>query len=101
MRTVTPLAVLGQKKIESDTRKCFLVIEGAGWSITQPVPLDKEEDARRFAAKINAAAGAPNGAEAQATDIPAQIAQLAALKDQGILTAAEFQAKKAELLERM
>lgn len=40
-------------------------------------------------------------AAAAAADIPAQIAQLAALRDQGILSAAEFDTKKADLLSRM
>ena len=34
-------------------------------------------------------------------DIPAQIAALAALRDQGAITAEEFEAKKTELLSRM
>ena len=36
-----------------------------------------------------------------AVGVPEQIQQLAALRDQGILTAEEFDAKKAELLARM
>ena len=38
---------------------------------------------------------------AHAVDIPDQIRKLAVLRDQGILTDHEFQAKKAELLSRM
>ncbi|MGH8998922.1 MAG: PH domain-containing protein [Acidimicrobiia bacterium] len=34
-------------------------------------------------------------------DVPAQIAALAGLRDQGLLTEAEFQAKKSDLLSRM
>ena len=33
--------------------------------------------------------------------IPEQIQQLAELRDRGVITAAEFEAKKAQLLERM
>jgi hypothetical protein len=40
-------------------------------------------------------------ADAEEPDIPTQIAQLAALRDQGVLTEEEFNAKKAELLDRM
>ena len=36
-----------------------------------------------------------------APDIADQITKLAALRDQGHITAAEYEAKKAELLERM
>ena len=39
--------------------------------------------------------------EEPASSIPEQIAQLARLRDQGIVTDAEFQTKKAELLARM
>lgn len=105
MRTVTPLAVLGQKKMTSDTRQCFLVIEGRGWAITRSLALDHEAAARNFAAKVNAAAtvGEPADATgaAPAIDLTEQIKKLAALKEQGILTEEEFAAKKAELLARM
>ena len=46
---------------------------------------------------------APDAAVTTATtvSIPEQLEQLARLRDQGVLTAAEFDAKKAELLRRM
>lgn len=83
-RTVTPLAILGQKKMTSDTRQCFLVIEGRGWAITQPVALSAEGEARSFAAKVNAAAATAEvadapGAPPNAADPVAQIEKLAAL----------------------
>jgi uncharacterized membrane protein YdbT with pleckstrin-like domain len=37
----------------------------------------------------------------QAPSVPSQIAELAALRDSGVLSEAEFQAKKADLLNRM
>ena len=43
----------------------------------------------------------PAPESAQASDIPTQIKQLAELRDSGHLTGDEFQAKKAELLQRM
>jgi uncharacterized membrane protein YdbT with pleckstrin-like domain len=43
-------------------------------------------------------AGAPASAPPDVTD---QIAKLAALRDQGAITADEYEAKKAELLDRM
>jgi membrane protein YdbS with pleckstrin-like domain len=43
-----------------------------------------------------AAAPAPGGAS-----IPEQLQQLAELRDKGVISAAEFEAKKAQLLERM
>jgi hypothetical protein len=51
-----------------------------------------------LAARHRAAAG--GAAPAQAT-IPQQIEQLAALRDSGAITDAEFEAKKTELLSRM
>jgi hypothetical protein len=41
------------------------------------------------------------GGGAGALSIPDQIAQLASLRDQGVLSPAEFEAKKADLLNRM
>lgn len=106
MRTVTPMAVLGQKKIQSDTRQCFLIIEGVGWAVTESVPARKEKAAREFAAKVNAAAAAagpadaPDAAPAE-VDVAEQIDKLAALRDRRILTEEEFSSKKAELLARI
>lgn len=50
-------------------------------------------------AEIEAAMVAPAGVAAP--DLADQLAKLAALRDQGVLTDAEFAAKKAELLSRM
>jgi uncharacterized membrane protein YdbT with pleckstrin-like domain len=46
-----------------------------------------------------AAAGASQGASGPS--IPEQLEQLAGLRDRGVISAAEFEAKKAQLLERM
>lgn len=43
----------------------------------------------------------PAGPDGTSTSIPAQIAALAALRDQGTISDAEFQDKKADLLSRM
>jgi uncharacterized membrane protein YdbT with pleckstrin-like domain len=48
-----------------------------------------------------AAAPAPAAAPQPGAAVPEQIEQLARLRDQGHITAAEFEAKKAELLGRM
>lgn len=47
------------------------------------------------------ASGGQNAAAPAAPSIPDQIAQLAHLRDQGILSPDEFEAKKADLLNRM
>lgn len=46
-------------------------------------------------------AGLGATAEQSSVDIPSQIAQLAQLRDQGILSDSEFDAKKAQLLDRL
>jgi uncharacterized membrane protein YdbT with pleckstrin-like domain len=52
----------------------------------------------RTRAGWNAGAAAP---AAPALSLPEQLQQLADLRDRGVLTSAEFEAKKAQLLERM
>lgn len=47
------------------------------------------------------APAAPAVAATPVADIPAQLEQLARLRDQGVITAEEFERKKAELLDRM
>ena len=47
------------------------------------------------------AAAPPAASAAPASSVPEQIQQLADLRDRGAITAAEFEAKKAQLLERM
>ena len=46
-------------------------------------------------------ATAPAAAPSAAASVPEQLDQLAALRDRGVITAAEFEAKKAQLLDRM
>ena len=52
-------------------------------------------------AQTQVQANAPMGAAHDPTSIPDQIAQLSKLRDSGVLTEDEFQAKKAQLLDRM
>jgi len=47
------------------------------------------------------AARAADPADAGADDIPARLAQLRALRDQGLITAQDYDAKKAEILSRL
>ncbi len=51
-------------------------------------------DGRRRAAQRPRRAAAP-------PSVPEQLNQLAELRDRGVITAAEFEAKKAQLLDRM
>ena len=56
--------------------------------------------ARRGASPTTPAPGA-GGAGAPTPDVADQIAKLATLRDQGAITTEEYEAKKAELLDRM
>ena len=60
-----------------------------------------EEFERKRASWSHTPGVAPTVAVAPGASVPDQIAQLAALRDQGALTDAEFEAKKQELLKRM
>ena len=71
-------------------------------AVQQELYQQMEEHAR---ARASYAAGAPAPAPAPApspgASVPEQLDQLAALRDRGVITAAEFEAKKAQLLDRM
>jgi len=54
-----------------------------------------------YAAGAPAPAPAAAAAPSSSASIPEQLDQLAALRDRGVITAAEFEAKKAQLLDRM
>jgi uncharacterized membrane protein YdbT with pleckstrin-like domain len=66
-----------------------------------------EANARKRAGWAAPPQGAPAPAPVPATPaapqqgVPEQLTQLAELRDKGVITAAEFEAKKAQLLERM
>jgi uncharacterized membrane protein YdbT with pleckstrin-like domain len=54
-----------------------------------------------YAAGAAVAAAPPPASASPAATVPEQLQQLADLRDRGVITAAEFEAKKAQLLERM
>jgi hypothetical protein len=93
-----PLA-LGLRK-KTDSRALYLIIEGPGWSLPLKLNPQTEAQARAFAAEINAIAATSSSSNA-AADPLSLLAKLAELRDQGIITADEFEAKKAELLGRL
>jgi uncharacterized membrane protein YdbT with pleckstrin-like domain len=68
--------------------------------VQQEIYRQMETNARRQAA-WSAPASAPAPATAAGPSIAEQIRQLALLRDQGHISAAEFEAKKADLLSRM
>ena len=69
--------------------------------IYQQMEANEIKAANRTSGGINAAHAAQAAPVGASASIPDQIAQLGALRDQGVLTEAEFQAKKNELLDRM
>lgn len=86
-------------KERKDTRQLFLTIEGNGDGFALKLPPDEEQFVRGIATYVNSHAGQTT-TQTQ-PDIPEQIRKLAELKDAGILSEAEFDAKKGELLARM
>ncbi len=68
--------------------------------VQQEIYRQMEANARKRASWSNSgvAAAAP---PAPGATIPEQLQQLATLRDQGVITSEEFEAKKAQLLERM
>ena len=97
---------LGDLEIESaskDGAQRFDDIKNPGAvqnEIYQQMESNEIKNADRISGGINAAHAASASASAAAS-IPDQIARLGELRDQGVLTEEEFQAKKAELLGRM
>jgi membrane protein YdbS with pleckstrin-like domain len=59
------------------------------------------EERARSLAGYGTGAPPPAAAPAPGASVPEQLDQLAALRDRGVITAAEFEAKKAQLLDRM
>lgn len=102
----TGVVALAWRK-RKDDRSIFLTIQGPGVALVREVRVEDNKDApaeaRAFAARVNATAAALGG-PAPATDSTAgrdlggQLADLAALRDSGALTEAEFTAAKARLL---
>jgi Short C-terminal domain len=102
-----------QKRV--DRRELYLNIEGDGWSIARQCDPKKGEKLRQFAHAVNSAvqALAPSvlrddavttvsGQEpSPAADAADAIRKLGELRQAGVLTEAEFAAKKRELLDRM
>jgi uncharacterized membrane protein YdbT with pleckstrin-like domain len=60
-----------------------------------------KDEQRRASWAAPGAPGAPGAVPGADTSVPHQLEQLAALRDRGVITQAEFDAKKAELLGRM
>jgi uncharacterized membrane protein YdbT with pleckstrin-like domain len=70
-------------------------------AVQQEIYRQMEANAKKRASWIGAGSVAAAGERGARPSIPEQIQQLADLRDRGIISAAEFEAKKAQLLERM
>lgn len=98
---------LGDLEIESaskDGAQRFEDIQnpsGVQNEIYQQMEANEIKSARRAAGAIVEAQAGVGQAADSGVSIPDQIAQLGKLRDSGVLTEEEFQAKKAQLLDRM
>lgn len=110
--TVTRLALtgvfaFGLKKKTGGTS--FLTVEGPGFAWVEEVDRKQKQQAVVFAAKVRAAATSlpkddpadSQPIQPQAADVTDQLRKLGELHAAGILTDAEFSAKKTELLDRL
>ena len=70
-------------------------------AVQQEVYRQMEQHAQTRASYAAGATAAPSPSASASASVPEQIQQLADLRDRGVITAAEFEAKKAQLLERM
>jgi hypothetical protein len=94
---------------KKDSRELYLLIQAdSGASGLFEVNPDKGKKAREFAAKVNArarsqrpASGAAVASTPTEPDVADQLRKLGELRDSGVLTEDEFNAKKAQLLERL
>jgi hypothetical protein len=93
-----PFALALKKK--KDDRELFLTVTGREFQFVVPVDPKRQLAARNFAAAINTAAGAtlPTAQGVSGTDLGSQLANLAELHAQGVLSDVEFATAKAKLL---
>jgi uncharacterized membrane protein YdbT with pleckstrin-like domain len=70
-------------------------------AVQQELYKQMELYSRKRAGWSQPAAAAPAAPTAPGPSIPEQLEQLSGLRDRGVISAAEFEAKKAQLLERM
>ena len=99
------VAQRGGRMLLRDTRQWFLTIAGPQVAIVVRIEnyVNVAASVLRFAEAVNELAGRlPAGAteEHGAAAIPVQLRRLAELHDSGVLTDEEFEAKKAQLLDR-
>lgn len=88
-------------------QKTYVVIEGPHIAIAQKVSSNSSlsrKAAEKFVAQVNSAAqriGRADGSAATESSTLTQLEKLGSLRDAGIITGPEFEAKKTELLGRI
>jgi hypothetical protein len=93
----------GSRKLFRDNRQAFLTIEGPQVAISTRIAnyANVAAAAQRFAQQINELAHGLAPLAAVQASVPDQLRELAQLREQGVLTDEEFEAKKAQLLQSM
>ncbi len=93
---------------KKDNRELYLTVEGEGFAFVEEVDPKKGKQARAFAARLNTLAqqqtpspSPPPPPAVQEVNVMDQLRQLSELRDSGVITAEDFEAKKAELLGRL
>jgi hypothetical protein len=94
-----------QVKETDDSRKAEFVAVGASWTVNLQTPVSNIGNARSLAERINARASQISSSKKDSekavtpvSDPFEKIEKLAALYEKGLLTQAEFEAKRSELL---
>lgn len=100
-----PMMAFQVKKVD-DTRRAEFVIVGEGWSLNRQIPVKDVNLARTLAERINQRTAATKGAsskqsEQQSANSLNSIEKLAELRDKGLISDAEYETKKTELLDRL
>lgn len=100
-----PMMALPIKKV-NDTRRAEFVAVGEGWSLNRQIPVANVNLARTLAERINqrtamTKAGSSRQSDQQSADSLDSIEKLAALRDKGLISDAEYETKKTELLGRL
>lgn len=96
----------GGRMLFRDTRQWFLTIKGPRVAVVVRIEnyVNVAASVRRFAEAVNELASRLPAAPSEQGSVeptPEQLRRLAELHDSGVLTDEEFEAKKAQLLERM
>ena len=88
------------REYRTDARELYLLVDGPNWAITQRFDPNVGKELREFAQQINIAVRREHDEAAAAGSVSGELRELAALRDEGILSEEEFAHQKARLLKR-